>query len=40
MGEPTNLPSFNELADLIANGTGKVRSQKETCDAFLGRLKV
>ena len=37
MGEPACLPSFKELAEKIAQGTGEVL-QDETEDRFLGRL--
>ncbi len=39
MGEPACLPSFEDLANRIAQGTGKTRQEKETIDRFLGRLQ-
>lgn len=39
MGKPTRLPDFEELAKLIAEGTGLDKKQNESCEAFLGRLK-
>ncbi len=39
MGKPASLPGFGALADLIADGTGKVRRTDELDDAFLGRLR-
>ena len=38
MGEPANLPSFRDLAKVIAQGTGTVPDDHETEDRFLGRL--
>ena len=42
MGEPACLPSFKELAEKIAQGTGEVlrekESEREPEDRFLGRL--
>ena len=39
MGEPACLPNFEELSDMIAQGTGKVRQEGEPIDRFLGRLQ-
>ncbi len=39
MGEPSNLPSFRELAVKIAVGTGESLDENETEDQFLGRLE-
>jgi len=39
MGEPAKLPSFNKLAELVAEGTGESQAQSETMDQFLGRLE-
>ncbi len=39
MGDPANLPSFARLAQLIAEGTGQNREDREPEDRFLGRLK-
>ncbi len=39
MGEPARLPSFEDLANRIAQETGKTRQEKETIDRFLGRLQ-
>ncbi len=39
MGEPARLPNFDDLAKQIAHGTGKAKSDGETADRFLGRLK-
>ena len=38
MGKPACLPSFKELADKIAQGTGEVLQKGESEDRFLGRL--
>ena len=38
MGEPACLPSFKELAEKIAQGTGEVLQDGESEDHFLGRL--
>ena len=38
MGEPACLPSFKELAEKIAQGTGEVLQKGEPEDRFLGRL--
>jgi len=38
-GAPANLPDFARLAELIADGTGEVRSDSEREDSFLGRLQ-
>ena len=40
MGEPACLPSFKELAEKIAQGTGEVLQEEEPedSDSFLGRL--
>ena len=38
MGEPACLPSFKELAEKIAQGTGEVLQKREPEDRFLGRL--
>lgn len=37
-GKPACLPLFKELAEKIAQGTGKVLREKESEDRFLGRL--
>lgn len=40
MGEPSRLPSFRELAEQVAKGTGEsIAAASETDDQFLGRLK-
>ena len=39
MGEPACLPSFKNLADMIAAGTGKALQNGEAIDHFLGRLQ-
>ena len=39
MGKPACLPGFEDLANRIAQGTGKVRQEKETIDRFLGQLQ-
>ena len=39
MGPPAGLPSFNQLADQVAEGTGESIGAGETEDRFLGRLK-
>ena len=38
MGEPACLPSFKELAEKIAQGTGEALQDGESEDHFLGRL--
>ncbi len=38
MGSPACLPDFGTLADSIAKGSGETRLDRETDDAFLGRL--
>ena len=38
-GRPASLPDFSSLANSIAQGTGEKRSDSETEDAFLGRLR-
>ena len=38
-GEPACLPSFEELANKIAEGTGEAPKQYEHTDNFLGRLQ-
>ena len=38
MGKPACLPSFKELAEKIAQGTGEVLQKEEPEDRFLGRL--
>ena len=38
MGEPANLPSFEDLAKAIAQGTGETMSNNEGEDRFLGKL--
>lgn len=39
MGEPTRLPDFENLTKKIAEGTGLDKEEKESCEAFLGRLE-
>ncbi len=39
MGEPACLPSFKDLANKIAKGTGKTLQDREPIDRFLGRLQ-
>ena len=39
-GKPTSLPDFNELAEVISEGTGAVREKDEKCEVFLGRLEA
>ncbi len=39
MGAPACLPSFVELADMIAQGTGEALQAGEPIDRFLGRLQ-
>ncbi len=39
MGEPACLPSFKDLANKIAEGTGKTLQDREPIDRFLGRLQ-
>ena len=39
MGEPANLPSFGELAQAVAQGTGQSSQDDEQEDRFLGRLQ-
>ena len=39
MGPPAGLPDFPELARQVAEGTGQTKSESETEDQFLGRLK-
>ena len=39
MGSPAGLPSFRELAEEVAKGTGKSIAESEDIDKFLGRLK-
>lgn len=39
MGEPANLPNFGDLAEEIAEGTGKKLSKGQLEDRFLGELK-
>ena len=40
MGDPANLPKFDDLARQIAQGTGQTYdSAKESVDRFLGRLR-
>ncbi len=38
MGKPTKLPDFKKLAQIIADGTGKTISKKESYEVFLGSL--
>ena len=38
MGPPAMLPSFKQLAEQIAEGTGQSIAETETEDRFLGRL--
>ena len=40
MGEPACLPSFNDLAKQVAQGTGEGIGDGEPEDRFLGRLKT
>ena len=40
MGDPANLPSFNDLAIAISHGTGETLQERETEDQFLGRLEL
>ena len=39
MGDPSHLPSFESLAQQIADGTGKECGNSEPIDRFLGRLQ-
>ena len=39
MGEPACLPSFKDLANRIAKGTGKTLQDREPIDRFLGQLQ-
>ena len=39
MGEPAFLPNFEDLANRIAQGTGKTLQDGEQIDRFLGRLQ-
>lgn len=39
MGKPTSLPNFEELTEMIAEGTGLDKEENESCEAFLGRLE-
>ena len=39
MGKPTCLPDFEKLTEMIAEGTGLSKENKESCEAFLGRLE-
>ena len=39
MGEPARLPNFEDLAQMIAEGTGEALQNGETIDRFLGRLQ-
>ena len=39
MGEPANLPNFQRLAGIIAEGTGQSLQNSEPVDRFLGKLK-
>lgn len=39
MGEPAQLPNFEHLAQMIAEGTGEALQDGETIDRFLGRLQ-
>jgi len=38
MGDPSNLPNFEQLTALIAAGTGLEREKAEPLDRFLGRI--
>ena len=38
MGEPSSLPNYEKLADMIAEGTGEKRGKNEPPDRFLGKL--
>ncbi|MEJ2693810.1 MAG: SIR2 family protein [Candidatus Thiodiazotropha sp.] len=37
-GKPASLPDFNELANLVADGSGEKRNENELADRFLGRI--
>lgn len=39
MGEPTNLPNFEELTKKLAKGTEYKRKSQESCESFLGTMK-
>ena len=39
VAKPTNLPNFEKLAGLIAEGTGYTLEKNDSCEAFLGMLK-
>ena len=39
MGKPANLPSFRQLAERVADGTGESIGDRESEDRFLGRLE-
>ena len=39
VGAPTSLPNFVDLAKKIAEGTGKIIYENESCEVFLGHLK-
>lgn len=39
MGKPARLPNFEQLAQMIAAGTGEALQDGETIDRFLGRLQ-
>ena len=39
MGEPANLPNFQCLAGMIAEGTGQSLQNSEPVDRFLRKLK-
>lgn len=39
VGAPTSLPNFVDLAKKIAEGTGKIINENESCEVFLGHLK-
>lgn len=39
MGNPTKLPSFDDLAEEIAGNSGIERDKNDPCDIFLGKIK-
>lgn len=39
IGEPANLPNFDQLANQIATGHSLVRNPEQTVDVFLGQLR-
>ncbi len=38
--KPTSLPDFENLAKEIAEGTGEIIGEKDSCEVFLGALKA